>query len=89
MPFLYNCIVTFSATWFGVRGRIMSTGFLIFLINLGLAGAQWAVYVKTRTTYFEDAFLGIGIANLFMVFIVAIFFDSKPKLVPTKSQTIY
>eukprot|EP00347_Sterkiella_histriomuscorum_P008074 403346473 len=89
MPFLFNQIVTFSASWFGVRGRILSTGTLLLGLNLGYWTAQWAVYNTVSPAYFDDAFLGIGLVNLFLVFIVGFFFHPQPQTCPAKSQTIY
>lgn len=41
LTYYYNCFVTVSSTWFGIRGRILVTGLFIFSMNLGNFAAQW------------------------------------------------
>ena len=92
MPFIFNSLITFSATWFGVRGRILATGILLFSMVLGESSALWAFKynISKGLVYYDDAFLGIGLCNLGLVFVVAFLFRAKPgSLTPTKSQTIY
>ncbi|CDW89020.1 UNKNOWN [Stylonychia lemnae] len=92
MCFLYNQITTFSCTWFGIRGRIVATGIQLFFANLGYWSAVWADYdnkYKISNDFFNDSFLGIGVANLFLLFIIAFFYEAKPEDCPSKSQAIY
>lgn len=92
MPILFNMFMSISSAWFNMQERIFASGLMLFSMSLGFSGGYWSYkfnYASRPDSYFFDATLGLGIANLAALIVCAIVFQNGPEACPSRSQTIY